>query len=564
MRSTGPSARGAVALAVALGWSPAGLAQWGTTEVHRNTPSPPGRRQVETPTASHPLPVAVGYRVIDDARRQDATPRHVLEQDSSATLIIPAGESAARSVEVVMTAPGGRRARFEASRVDKHFELRFRAVDALVGEIPGEEGYSLFKTSGSEDVLVFDRELRRGAGRGGAPRFGWSVIDETAVNLGTATGIDRFWNYFDGRELLDAGGAHLVRFVARGEGLGPVEGALAIAARSRWMVFSGHYRATNQGFLFGKQVNPETIEGSRWKKHLEVLIFAACYAVEIGGQPLDGKRLVGRGLDGALWWRKMDRGTLLGYRKSAPTRAASRLNRIFLEKVRGIRIPRTDRVRYSRAIVRAWMLANFEIDNAWATAVDAEGNYHFSTNLPIEERLGCGRRAGRHGWTVATRECWEGKVGALIERTRMERKIFGPLKRWANFEKGGHPPTLEEALAADPVVKAAARHGIDLDAGRTKQAIRTWIDYEEHSFYEADSFEHLRVAVGYLVRTEGWDAVTVDRLRSFMLPPRGSSRIPHRYEDYALESTIEMMRDPAARKRLGVEEYFPAPAQPLD
>lgn len=233
-------------------------------------------------------------------------------------------------------------------------------TDHLVdGTPPGSKGFHTIRTNPrSADPQAFHAGMKEVAGAGGAfPHRDLGLLDATRPRS------------FGGREVLEGGGVLEVPFVATDLGRTiTIRGVIPVAARASWLYFAGHYGSGGRGArLLGDQVLPSTIAGRGWRDHLDVLLFATCSAGKISSNVREG----------ADWWRKFE-GTFLAYRDSAPTKAAPRIARSFLERVGTSGISPSDRHAYSEVLARSWMLANAEAGNRMAVAFDSRGRFYLT------------------------------------------------------------------------------------------------------------------------------------------------------------------------------------------
>jgi hypothetical protein len=274
------------------------------------------------------------------------------------------------------------------------------------------------RTTSSGDAPAFLAALTPHRGAAGLPTEDLGLLDAT-----------RFPSWFqaDGAAILDAGGIRRlpVRLVnAQGT---TTRVALPVAGRAQWMYVSGHYyrREADEGHgarLFGAPLTPSSVEGSRWKDHLKVLVMAACNAGEISGP--SGERLVSRGVlgptrDGAEWWKKFQ-GTLLAYRSAAPTKGATEIAQEVVKRFVASGVSPSDPDAWSTRLAETWMDVNLEKRATYATALDSRGRYYFTRGTWIALRGEASPNKKEGFWRRQLPE----DVRMLLERARKEGRWF--------------------------------------------------------------------------------------------------------------------------------------------
>lgn len=329
------------------------------------------------------------------------------------------------------------------------------------------------------------------------------------------------------RDVFEAGGIHEVPFRLLDDRGGPLAtGAVALAAQARWIYASGHYPAGDGLDFGGQEAHPSQVTGAGWPAHLKVLIWSACYAAEVGGQPLDERRLSGRGLDGAAWWDRFH-GTVLGYRESAPTQGAPAVIQDFLGRLREAGVGPGDTPRDSRAVARAWMWANGRRRATYATAIDEAGTYYFmgKPEVPLAGAREVGTVALADGkGSVAVyavpQEAWRPAVALLEYATRQEKPLLKVLERGILAHTGGRPfDTIDEFLAAGGVGDLLRAEGYDPADPRVVQVLAGRLRYLQHLYYESDAGSTMvQLRMTHLARRHGPGVLTVERLRAERRP----------------------------------------------
>lgn len=346
-----------------------------------------------------------------------------------------------------------------------------------------------------------------------------------------------------GVDIAEAGGVHRIAFRLEDEqGNSYKRGAVAVAARARWMYLSGHYPAAAGMQLGDDIVHPRTVAGQGWKDQLKVLVWAACYAGEVAGQPPTGAELSGRGLDGADWWDKFG-GTLLAYRYIAPTEAAPAVNREFLKRVRRIRVDPSDEARYSTALARAWMAANWRVRATNASAIDSRGNYYYMGTLPAP--IPGSRRINRV-LKVAPQEAWRRAVDPIRFRTHLEAPLVAALEEVTYESRGSRPfDGVEQFLTAPGVDEYLRQQGFDPADPRVREVLQAKIRYAAHLYYETDAGS-MMVAdrMAFLASQEGPQVLTRERFRQEMQPSAAAQRTAggelriHQYTDQQIDGLL--------------------------
>ena len=332
---------------------------------------------------------------------------------------------------------------------------------------------------------------------------------------------------FGGIAITEAGGIHRVPFQVLDDRGGSVaSGAVAIAAKASWMYFSGHYPAGSGLEYRWERIHPSSIQGAGWRDHLSVLIFASCYAGEVAGQPLAGDRLSGRGLDGAAWWERF-RGTVLGYRGSAPTEAAPAVNREFLARVAALRVKPSDKHRYSQAIAGAWMRANGKVVATNATAIDSKGNYYFMGSLEaplpgakVIAKVPLPRGEGKVSIRAVPEASWRPPLEHLQAQTGQETPLVRALQDFTYGYRGSKPfDGVDEFLAAPQVARFLQDTGHDPASPEVRRVLARQLRYDAHLFYESDAGMGMLVSrMAWLVEQEGVTALTRERILRELTP----------------------------------------------
>lgn len=525
-----------LALLLATASTPA-LAQFGQGSA--STPDDPAGRSTPASAAGGPVPGDPGYDVLP-AGSPRTKGREILEVAQGAVLKLrPGGSDLPETLVVELELPGGG-TRQEVARREGGgaWVLDLDTEDLLPGG--PEVAVAAFRTTPSRDARVLAGAVEKAAGRGLVPAGKALLLEDLPGEGGRPTRLD-----YSAGQILDAGGMHRVPFRARAGEREVLTGEIGIAARAPWIYYSGHYPAGEGGSMFQSPVSPDVVSGKEWPETVEALILAACYAGEIAGQPTDGRPVLwGRGVEGARWWEKF-RGTLLGYRVSAPTAAAGGVARELVRRAARLRRSE-DRRERSRALAMAWMRGNLRIRATYATALDADGTYYYIGRL--DRPLACARSVGG-GIRAAARECWEGEVADLREKWERQRDAVAALKTILALEYGGRPPEVARALAHEEVREGFRAGGIDPEGEEAREATAAWLTYQEHLFYEVDLPALLRFAAHWIAEREGLDALTVARLREHFTPPRGRVEKPLRRKDAELQAVIDQVREVRGRVR---------------
>jgi hypothetical protein len=262
-----------------------------------------------------------------------------------------------------------------------------------------------------------------------------------------------------------------------------------------------------------------------------VLIWASCYAGEVAGQPLDGERTYGRGVDGADWWEKFQ-GTVLGYRQSAPTRAAPAVTREFTRNVAALQVSPKDEHRYSQAVAGAWMRANAKREATFATAIDSQGNYYFMgpTAAPLPGAKVVARvraPSGRIAIKAVPRSAWSGAVDLLRGRMQEETPLVQALEEATFAHRGGKPFDSADAFLAAPMVREhLQRQGFDPNDPAVRRTLDLKIRYDAHVYYESDAGMGLLVArLAFLAEREGRHVLSARRIQQELTPSAAAHQL---------------------------------------
>lgn len=360
-----------------------------------------------------------------------------------------------------------------------------------------QQDHVAFRTTPSHDAETFRDLVTDAASAQALPSQSLGFYDELAMREGRPGPLAGV----SGAELFEAGGARFLELRAHMPG-GPLvaQGRMALAGRADWMYFSGHYPYTSGAIIGGQNVDPFRVQGQRWGEHLEVLIMAACYAVDVNG-PGDSLVNHGRGIHGALWWKKFE-GTLLGYRAMAPSNPTdSRIVRTFLERVRAAGGNPRDKVAYSRLLATTWMDVNTSMGQTGAAAFDAAGRHYLvptdDVNLP-----GVTRVTGKTYATVE-RQHWESAHQQQYAEFQRDQQLFQPVRAIMWNEFGGRPPSAELVLGHPVFRQAAQASGLDPSDARIRQKVAAFLDYEAHIFYDVPRPDYYRFATKWLFDRAG-------------------------------------------------------------
>jgi hypothetical protein len=400
-----------------------------------------------------------------------------------------------------------------------------------------ERGYAIFRTTESRDALVARDALRR-ARSTSLPRREVMFFDGTRE--GAPPG-----GFASGTEVFEAGGVASLPVTVYEPGGTPVaRGAVASEGRAALMYFSGHYPYTSGGQVAGSPIDPWAVKGDGWRDHLETLVLAGCYAVDINA-PGAGNDVVnhGRGVHGALWWKKFE-GTLLGYRGMAPSNPGdSEVARRFFARVERLRPNPRDRESYSRTLAEAWMEVNVhQLGLSSATAIDAAGRYYYVRAKDVH--LDGVPVRGSYRWTIADRAIWEPQNESLQQEFSLDRQVFAGVRKvlWGRY--GGRPPSIA-AVHRDPTYRQAVQAaGLDPDSRAMREKLQAFLDYEAHIFYDVPRPDYYQQAIIWLADRQG-DGLTppsLDAVEAHFTPPGrrpGAQRPPRRdletmlFQEYA-------------------------------
>lgn len=441
---------------------------------------------------------------------------------------------------------------------------RHETADGLVYVARGptvatqERGYAVFRTTESRDALVA-RDALRGGRSGSLPRREVMFFD------GTEEGAP-LGGLASGTEVFEAGGVAAAPVTVYEPGGSPVaRGQVAAPGRASLMYFSGHYPYTSGGQIAGSPIDPWAVKGEGWRDHLETLILAGCYAVDINA-PGAGNDVVnhGRGVHGARWWSKFE-GTLLGYRGMAPSNPGdSEVARRFFARVESQRPDPQDREAYSRALAEAWMEVNVhQLGLSSATAIDSAGRYYYVRANDVH--LDGVPVRGSYRWTIADRATWEPQNAELQEEFALDRQVFAGVREvlWGRY--GGRPPPAE-AVHRDPTYRQAVQAaGLDPDSPAMREKLQAFLDYEAHIFYDVPRPDYYQQAMVWLAdrQGEGLTPPSLDAVEAHFTPPgrrSGAQRPPRRdletmlFQEYAWRALNQAQWD-------GREWRYPSAAE---
>lgn len=429
-----------------------------------------------------------------------------------------------------------------------------RVSDVVASRRERGRSYAAFRTTESQDAATFRSEVRRVGGGGGIPRTEISFHDQEGDGS-----VPEGQGAVNGAELFEAGGVELVPLSAyTPRGVPVARSVLAVAGEADWIYYSGHYPYTSGALVNGEDIDPFRIEGERWREHLELLLFASCYAVDVNAP---GAETIshGRGVHGSLWWRKFQ-GTLLGYRALAPSHPGdSEVIRRFLRRVARSDVDPGDRQGYSRMLAEAWMHVNMhELNLAGAAAIDSEGRYYYLRSKEVNLR-GVPVR-GSYRWAIADRSIWEPQNEELQQEYRMEQAVFAPIRsiQWEDF--GGRPPRLEQVLRSREFQDQVRSQGLDPRDPTLVEKVQAFLDYETHIFYDVPRPDYYQKAIRWLAdRNDSRRRIQVDDVyRHFTATTRRSKaelaprNVVERllFQEYAWRAAVEAAqrgRNPSAR-----------------
>ena len=404
--------------------------------------------------------------------------------------------------------------------------LKFSA-DEIIEPQPttSNQSYLVFKTTSSRDTEYFLKALDRAKSEflpsdKIAYYDDFSATQEQSKNEILSTDLYRF----DPKEIFDAGGLKIgkVKIFDRQERL-INEKPLAVQNPVDWIYYSGHYTWNDGGALGGGGVDPWTIKAKNWKNHLEVLIMASCYAMDVNDPNgvMEEKTMGIRvGVNGSEWWRKFQ-GTALGYGGVAPSGgvdAAVAAN--LVREMAKSGVSREDEKAYSKKLAETWMrVNNTKFKATAAAAMDSDGNYYFVPSRGAKIG-GLSIRPSIMNWTSVKRNQWEPENEELLKRSKFNEHIsmFITEQTWNN--RGGKPYNLQEALNLSGLKEQAEKAQIDPESEEFRNMLTKLVEYQAHVFYDLPSVYTYFDAAFFLGGNLTEDRpVTMDELRSHFTHP---------------------------------------------
>lgn len=405
-----------------------------------------------------------------------------------------------------------------------------RGEDFLVLDFPSQsfqdhletlgEGYTVFRTTESKDSLVYRQAFK--SGKGALPKREVSFMTDSQVmrRLGEAPDTSPGnRSHLSGEEWVEHAGvlSVVVSLLSGNERI--AQGHVLLPGRAEWMVFSGHYPYDSGGRLEGSQIRPETIPGASWKDHLEVLLFASCYAVSVQGYEDAEDLTFGKGLSGSAWWEKF-RGTLLGYHGSAPSSGVDvNIARWFMAEVarRGLD-PETEEG--SVQMAKLWMDVNLNRAGASnASAIDKGGRYYY---LRQSERTLRGVPVrGSYRWAEAEPEHWQGQNQRLAQMQEAMAPVSRALILELYREYGWNAPSFEVLYQSPKVQEALAKLGPEIPQEAAREILAKRLEYHDHIVFDVPFVSNYRKGIQWLMDRAGDpSAVTVDQVLAHFTPKR--------------------------------------------
>ena len=425
---------------------------------------------------------------------------------------------------------------FDGKKVEKSIDgiqLRFPANEILGQQLQtSNQSFLIFKTTKSRDTEYFFKALVKARSEF-LPSEKVAFYDDHASSSVQEQPADKDslndLSQFDPLEIFDAGGLKIgtVKIFDRQARL-IKEKPMAVQRPADWIYYSGHYSWHEGGMLGGGGVDPWTIRAKNWREHLEVLIMASCYSLDVNDPNgvMEEKTMGIRvGVNGSEWWRKFE-GTALGYGGVAPSGGVdAEVAANLVQELAKSGIARGDEKTYSKKLAETWMkVNNTKFKATAAAAMDAEGNYYFVPSKGAKIG-GLSIRPSIMNWTVVGRDQWEPENAKLLRRSSFNEHISLFISEQTTLNRGGKPYTPEEALQLPGLRDQVKKAELDPDSEEFGKMLTKLVEYQAHIFYDLPSFYTYSDATQFLgVQLMEDRPVTVDELRAFFTHPTQPNR----------------------------------------
>ena len=412
-------------------------------------------------------------------------------------------------------------------------KLSFPAAEIISPQLEtSNKSYLVFKTTESKDSKYFLRALHKTKESGFVPHEKIAFYDDHQFQISSMEGSNLMAENtykFDPKEIFDAGGLEIGKVqIFDGKDRLISEKEIAVEKSADWIYYSGHYTWIDGGTLGGGGVNPWEIEAKNWGKHLEVLIMASCYAMDVNDPNgvMESKAVGVRvGVNGSEWWKKF-KGTALGYGGVAPSggvdaEVAARL----VDGISKSGINPENKKEYSAKLVQLWMNLNTRVYKAnAAAAIDSEGNYYF---VPLRGAKigGVSLRSNIMPWAKVAKEKWEPENQELLKKSKFNEHISQYVMEETNLNRGGRPYSYEEVIKLPLLKEQAIRAEVDPDSEYFRNMLTKMVEYQAHVFYDIpDVYKYEEAAYFLAINLTEDRPVRVDELRAHFTHPTQPNR----------------------------------------
>ncbi|PCJ15994.1 MAG: hypothetical protein COB02_17340 [Candidatus Cloacimonadota bacterium] len=423
--------------------------------------------------------------------------------------------------------------------------------------------YMVFRTTNSKDTIAFDKFLQKQKKPSKLPSYRSIFLDEEARTTRKEASkppkskyTEKEDYYFSTREIFEAGGLlrYQLEIITNNQ---TFTQRLVISDPSDWVYYSGHYPYNMGGLVGNEFISPDTVDLKEWKDKVEVLIFAACYAVDIN----DPNNIMGgskKGINGSGWWNKFG-GTLLGYGGSAPSSLVDvAVIKEFLSKMKKSKVDPKDKILYSQELTKQWMKVNTVNYSAYAAAaVDVNGTYYY---VPKKNAKVKGRkfRSSIIPWVKQSQKEWGPKNKKMILKDKFSSKLIGLIEKNI-MERGGKPFTLKEIMANETIQKKIKEMGFKVDEPEVLSVIRGSMEYAAHIFYDLPDKMQTARALSYMgdFLEDAKKPISIEKVVDYFTPPmlRPRHKLPSKKMIRNARFTEFMERIFFHEKVLGIKDF---------
>jgi len=426
----------------------------------------------------------------------------------------------------VEVSSGNTKKEYDFKQEGFRYQLEFPINDIFqVQEETTDESVVVFRTTKSEDTIYFMDAAKQY--KKNLPENIALFHDENERNESYSKTEEEFDSYkVPGHMLFEAGLLQRVKIeIKTVQGQVIEESIIRYGQVPDWIYYSGHYPYDTGGFLGGSNISPFDVEGKGFEKHLEAMIFAACYAVDINNY--NGKIKGARaGVNGSEWWKKF-RGTVLGYYGSAPSRGTdAAIAKKFAYRVSKLPEGESSSSEHSIKLAQTWMRVNtVDYRATQASAIDSSGNYYFIPRRSVRLRNTTFRTVSGKPWIVQSYEDWQDKNNQMFMEGQIQEHVVNYLKEVSRESNNGKPLSYDQVKNDEQLKVQAREAGLDPESSNFKDFLRGQLEYEARIFYDVPSNESYFEAATYLGSQRALEeVVTTDEIKDHFTPDQPRPR----------------------------------------